>query len=222
MSTVTMSKPTADHSEEFEGLFREHYLLVDRTACVITGSPEDPEDVLQTLFLRLMRRSIPPDICKNPKGYFYRAAVDLSLDTIRSRRREVLTSDFSAIEVPIRTDAPKEQYVLDQRFFEALAKLTHRGDCDVAVSSRLLRAGNCEVVAHIARYGRRHAVSHPHAFAETAARFLIRRTVIMRPREEDIARLLKKRLPQRRRRKRPGNAYFTDSFWRGPKARNPL
>ena len=126
MSTVTMSKPTADHSQEFEGLFREHYLLVYRTACVITGSPEDAEDVLQTLFLRLMRRSIPPDICKNPKGYFYRAAVHLSLDTIRSRRREVLTSDFSAIEVQIRTDAPKEQYVLDQRFFEALAKLTPR------------------------------------------------------------------------------------------------
>jgi len=125
MSTVTMSKPTADHSQEFEGLFREHYLLVYRTACVITGSPEDAEDVLQTIFLRLMRRSVPPDIYKNPKGYFYRAAVHLSLDTIRSRRREVLTSDFSAIEGQ-RTDAPKEQYVLDQRFFEALAKLTPR------------------------------------------------------------------------------------------------
>ena len=126
MSTVTMSKPTADHSQEFEGLFREHYLLVYRTACVITGRPEDAEDVLQTIFLRLMRRSVPPDIYKNPKGYFYRAAVHLSLDTIRSRRREVLTSDFSAIEGQIRTEVPKAQYVLDQRFFEALAKLTPR------------------------------------------------------------------------------------------------
>src|SRR5689334_22498890 len=71
MSTVTMSKPTADHSQEFEDLFREHYLLVYRTACVITGSPEDAEDVLQTIFLRLMRRAARLDIYKNPKGYFY-------------------------------------------------------------------------------------------------------------------------------------------------------
>src|SRR5438128_538244 len=98
MSTVTMPRPTADHSTEFEGLFREHYLLVYRTACVITGNREDAEDVLQTIFLRLVRRSVPPDISKNPKGYFYKAAVHLSLNTIRSRRREVLTSDFEAIE----------------------------------------------------------------------------------------------------------------------------
>jgi hypothetical protein len=41
-----MSKPMPDHSQEFEDLFREHYLLVYRTACVITGSPEDAEGVL--------------------------------------------------------------------------------------------------------------------------------------------------------------------------------
>ena len=68
MSTVTMSRPTADHSEEIEGLFREHYLLVYRTAWVITGNPDDAEDVLQTIFLRLMRRTAPPDIRKNGKG----------------------------------------------------------------------------------------------------------------------------------------------------------
>src|SRR5690349_24799456 len=104
MSTVTMPNPTADNSQEFEGLFREHYLLVYRTACVITGSPEDAEDILQTIFLRLVRRSVPPDIRKNPKGYFYRAAVHLSLDTIRARRREVLTSDFEAIAGRIRSE----------------------------------------------------------------------------------------------------------------------
>src|SRR5436190_8914894 len=98
MSAALMTKPSADNAQEFEGLFREHYLLVYRTACVITGSPEDAEDVLQTIFLRLIRRSALPDICKNPKGYFYKAAVHLSLDTIRSRQREVLTSDFGQIE----------------------------------------------------------------------------------------------------------------------------
>jgi RNA polymerase sigma factor (sigma-70 family) len=128
MSTATMSKPTADHSQEFDGLFREHYSLVYRTACAITGSPEDAEDVLQTIFLRLMRRSASPDIRENPKGYFYRAAVRLSLDTIRKRRREVLTSDFSAIEEPTRSDAanPNPQFALDRHLMEMLTKLTPR------------------------------------------------------------------------------------------------
>jgi RNA polymerase sigma-70 factor, ECF subfamily len=126
MSTVTMPKPTADHSREFEDLFREHYLLVYRTACVITGSPEDAEDVLQTIFLRLMRRSGPPDIRKNPKGYFYKAAVNLSLDTIRSRQREVLTSDFAPVEGHIHTQASDSQTTFDRRLMEMLATLSPR------------------------------------------------------------------------------------------------
>jgi len=121
-----MSRPTADHPEEFEGLFREHYLLVYRTAWVITGNPDDAEDVLQTIFLRLMRRSAPPDIRKNAKGYFYRAAVRLSLDTIRSRRREVLTSDFAAIEGRIRPEGPNGHYAFEPRLAETLAKLPPR------------------------------------------------------------------------------------------------
>ena len=126
MSTATMSKPAVDRSEEFEGLFREHYLLVYRTACVITGRPEDAEDVLQTIFLRLMRRSAPPDIRKNPKGYFYKAAVRLSLDTIRSRRREVLTSDFGAIEARLCAEGSNSQVTPDRRLTEMLARLSPR------------------------------------------------------------------------------------------------
>ena len=127
MSTAIMPKPTADNAEEFEALFRQHYLLVYRTACVITGNREDAEDVLQTIFLRLIRRSTPPDINKNPKGYFYKAAVHLSLDTIRSRQREVLTPDFAAIEGHIGADGPSTiQDALDRRLVEALAKLTPR------------------------------------------------------------------------------------------------
>jgi RNA polymerase sigma-70 factor (ECF subfamily) len=121
-----MSRPTAGQSQEFEGLFREHCLLVYRTAWVITGNPDDAEDVLQTIFLRLMRRSAPPDIRKNAKGYFYRAAVRLSLDTIRSRRREVLTSDFAAIEGQICPEGPNRHYAFEPRLAETLAKLSPR------------------------------------------------------------------------------------------------
>jgi RNA polymerase sigma-70 factor (ECF subfamily) len=121
-----MPKPTGDHSGEFDGLFREHYLLVYRTACAITGSPEDAEDVLQTIFLRLMRRSVPPNISKNPRGYFYTAAVNLSLDMIRSRRREVLTSDFETIEGQVRAEDSSSESVPDKRLTELLATLSPR------------------------------------------------------------------------------------------------
>src|SRR5881392_921238 len=85
-------------AQEFEELFRDHYQLVYRTAYGITGRTEDAEDVLQTVFLKFLRRGTLPDLKKNPKGYLYRAAVNLSLDTIRSQRREILTDapDFFA------------------------------------------------------------------------------------------------------------------------------
>jgi RNA polymerase sigma-70 factor (ECF subfamily) len=161
MSTVTMSKSTEDHSQEFDGLFREHYLLVYRTACAITGRPEDAEDVLQTIFLRLMRRAVSPDIRKNPKGYFYRAAVRLSLDTIHKRRREVLTSDFSAIEGQTSLDAANADYALDRHLIKTLAKLKPRTveilmlryvhDCTEPEIAKLLRISRGTVAVTLFR-----------------------------------------------------------------------
>ena len=42
-------------ANDFEALFREHYALVYRTAYSVTGNRQDAEDVLQTIFLRLLR-----------------------------------------------------------------------------------------------------------------------------------------------------------------------
>jgi RNA polymerase sigma-70 factor (ECF subfamily) len=129
MSTAAMPGPAAYNSEEFEGFFREHHLLVYRTACFITGSPNDAEDVLQTIFLRLLRRDIPPDLRKNPRGYLYKASVNASLDALRSRRREVLTSDFTAfpaIQGYVRSEESDVDDILIKRLLETLATLTPR------------------------------------------------------------------------------------------------
>jgi DNA-directed RNA polymerase specialized sigma24 family protein len=45
------------------------------------------KDVVQTLFLQLLRRGFPREFDKNPKGYLYRAAINLSLNAVKSRRR---------------------------------------------------------------------------------------------------------------------------------------
>jgi RNA polymerase sigma factor (sigma-70 family) len=78
---------------EFEALFRDHYDFVHRTAYRVTGNFADAEDVLQTLFMRLCRRELPAEICANPRGYLYRAAVNIALDVIRTRRRHPAEND---------------------------------------------------------------------------------------------------------------------------------
>lgn len=75
--------------EDFGRIFQEHHGLVYRAAYRITGSAEDAEDVLQTLFLRLLRRERPLDFNANPKGYLHRAAVNIALDVIKLRKRNV-------------------------------------------------------------------------------------------------------------------------------------
>src|SRR5215510_5078745 len=61
--------------EDFERIFLEHSEFILRTAQRVTGNEDDAEDVLQALFLRLLTTPIPLDA--NPKGYLYRAAVNL-------------------------------------------------------------------------------------------------------------------------------------------------
>jgi len=78
---------------DFERLFREHYEFVHRTAHRITGNSSDAEDVLQTLFLRLLRHDFSRELGTNPKAYLYRATVNLALDVIRSRQRHSFVSD---------------------------------------------------------------------------------------------------------------------------------
>ena len=76
---------------ELETLFQAHHDRVFRTAHRITGSPADAEDVLQTVFLRLAKGAKKGaetyDLSENPAAYLSRAAINASLDLVRSRGR---------------------------------------------------------------------------------------------------------------------------------------
>jgi RNA polymerase sigma-70 factor (ECF subfamily) len=76
-----------DPPGELEGLFRAHHSRVFRTAYRITGSPADAEDVLQTVFLRLAKGRESHDLSPNPEAYLAKAAINASLDLMRSRSR---------------------------------------------------------------------------------------------------------------------------------------
>ena len=83
---------------EVEQLFRAHHDRVFRTAHRITGSPADAEDVLQTVFLRLVRNEDSFDLSENPAAYLSRAAINASLDLLRSRGR-ARPVDLDEVEV---------------------------------------------------------------------------------------------------------------------------
>lgn len=95
-------------SDELERLYREHKNLVFRAAHRLTGNPEDAEDVLQTVFMRLVKshtRGSPlratarldarddSDPSTTPKSqsstarYLCRAAINAALDVLRTRKR---------------------------------------------------------------------------------------------------------------------------------------
>jgi RNA polymerase sigma-70 factor (ECF subfamily) len=111
---------------EFDKLFREHSHLVYRTAYSVTGSPQDAEDVLQALFVGLLQRGLTPGLKQNPKAYLYRAAVNLSLNTLRSRRRNVLTADVPCLNVPVDLTRSQGDAPLERRLLDAIAQLSPR------------------------------------------------------------------------------------------------
>lgn len=123
MSTVTFTGSTRRPLEqEFDRIFREHYPLVFRTAYGVTGNPEDAEDVVQTIFLRLLRSEFPPECMRSPKAYLYRAAVNLSLNVVRLRQRHVLTGDVEHFEGAVAIGAGPDE-TRHQRLYEAIAGL---------------------------------------------------------------------------------------------------
>jgi RNA polymerase sigma-70 factor (ECF subfamily) len=71
---------------EFSRVFEKHHELVFRTAYRITGNAADAEDVLQTIFLRLLRRDSGDRFAGQEESYLRRAAVNASLDVIRARQ----------------------------------------------------------------------------------------------------------------------------------------
>jgi RNA polymerase sigma-70 factor, ECF subfamily len=124
MSAVTLSDAVSKPStEDFERIFREHSQLVYRTAYGITGNPEDAEDVVQTLFLRLLRREFPHDLTTSPRAYLYKAAFNLSLNTVKTRKRLVAFTDTDSLEASAETEPGDERAEIHQRLYEAIAEL---------------------------------------------------------------------------------------------------
>jgi RNA polymerase sigma-70 factor (ECF subfamily) len=80
IAMTSMTAPTG-----FADLYERHYDAVFRAALRVTGNPADAEDVLQTVFLRVLSRSEADEAAARPTAYFRRAAVNAAVDLLRRR-----------------------------------------------------------------------------------------------------------------------------------------
>jgi RNA polymerase sigma-70 factor (ECF subfamily) len=82
---VQLMEP-ASQSADLERIFRENHAMVFRAAYRITGNAGDAEDVLQTVFLRMLKRDPAADPVDNVPSFLHRAAVNAALDLMRARQ----------------------------------------------------------------------------------------------------------------------------------------
>ena len=103
----------------FDDLYRQYSETVYQTARRITGNPQDAEDVLQTVFLRLLNRQgddLNPQVAS---AYFRRAATNASIDVLRRRTAHAETPLDGLLHQPSRESAP----LLKERLRRAIASL---------------------------------------------------------------------------------------------------
>jgi RNA polymerase sigma-70 factor, ECF subfamily len=120
------TRPNTVHAKEIEKAFLENHEMVYRVAFRITGNASDAEDVLQTLFLRLVRREWLPDAETGWPGYLHRATINIALDIIRARARQA-PLDETAFNVREHRPGPHEEHSASELRFgfnAALAELS--------------------------------------------------------------------------------------------------
>ncbi len=119
-----LEEPAIAIPDELERSFRAYHGLVFRTAYRITGNAGDAEDVLQTVFLRLLRRGRNAEPLENSESYLRRAAINAALDVIRSRQSDQtvpLPEDPSGLRPAMQVDVS-----LRQALARAMAQLKPR------------------------------------------------------------------------------------------------
>ena len=111
--------PSISSVAGFAELYERHYEAVFRAALRVTGNPADAEDVLQTVFLRVLARSGDVEDVAQPAAYFRRAAVNAAVDVLRRRElRGDSVYDDSAPSVAVQPSL-----LLKERLRRAIATL---------------------------------------------------------------------------------------------------
>jgi len=83
--------------------------------------------VLQSIFVKLLQRGLTPEVRQHPARYLHRAAVNLSLNVLRARKRRRLIDGIDTLEIPASSVTHEDDQSRDERharLMEAMASLT--------------------------------------------------------------------------------------------------
>ena len=100
-------------------LYAQHSETVFRAALRVTGNAADAEDVLQTVFLRVLSRRELEQAARHPAAYFRRAAVNAAVDLLRRRAVRAATAYDEAASDP----GVESPLLLKEQLRRALATL---------------------------------------------------------------------------------------------------
>ena len=111
--------PSTTPAARLAELYERHSEAVFRAALRVTGNPADAEDVLQTVFVRVMAGGGDVEAVATPAAYFRRAAVNAAVDVLR--RRELRAEAALDNLTPHAASTPP--FLLKERLRRALAIL---------------------------------------------------------------------------------------------------
>jgi RNA polymerase sigma-70 factor, ECF subfamily len=89
MNALKSPPPLTVIADELGELYRKHHEMILRTAYRITRNMGDAEDVLHSVFIKLMQKEIKFEEGVNPGPYLHRTAVNAAIDMLRRRQRIV-------------------------------------------------------------------------------------------------------------------------------------
>jgi RNA polymerase sigma-70 factor (ECF subfamily) len=104
---------------QVQQIYEQYSETVYLTALRVTGNPADAEDVLQTVFLRVLKHQYRFDVAWSGESYFRRAATNASIDVLRRRAAHAETP-LDGLEMQTAVESPA---LLKQRLRQALGRL---------------------------------------------------------------------------------------------------
>lgn len=108
--------------EGVRALYERHSETVYLTALRVTGNPADAEDVMQTVFMRVLNQGEILDPDTTPKSYFKRAATNASVDILRRRT----SRNEAPLEEGLGRASPEIPALLKEQLRQAISQLEPR------------------------------------------------------------------------------------------------
>jgi len=117
-SIVSSNYHETETSGTMENLYDTHRDGVYHAALRVTHNPHDAEDVVQNVFLRMLRNDTRPEEGRSAAAYLNRAATNMAIDLIRKRMQQAETT------IPFYQPAPRQPFGEEHLVEQVMEKLS--------------------------------------------------------------------------------------------------